>query len=437
MTSDSGKREIGLLLAARISAVGLALASQYALAHTLLAEGRGMYAVCVLFGTLTGVLFTPGSETGARYFVMSGRFNLSQGLSAAFVICAAGSVIAAAVALPVVSSGLNIFQRADESSFYMALLLVPAITTSTAVMCQIVGLQEYARLASISLIQSLLNLLAVVVLVWRLDLGVNGAIAALVIGHCATAVIGVSYLKRHYDLSFQLPSRSLLRPVLGYGLRDYLTTVGHLGEPAAMILVLGFITDSTEIGLFALSRAIVTRALVVPTSMATFLAPWVARDEQASPQLPALFTRAAFWLVVCLLILWIAVSRPAVALLLPDSFSGAVALTRILSVGICASAASAVLSTFFQSTARPGVASLSVWLGLTSSLVLLIPMYSLLGVEGAAWAITCGQICRGVILTAVFCQSAGMSVPALMMPRVSDVAALRETMQRSPARGNE
>ena len=201
-----------------------------------------------------------------------------------------------------------------------------------------------------------------------------------------------------------------------------------------MILVLGFITDPTEIGLFALSRAIVSRALVVPMSMATFLAPWVAKDEQVSPQLPALFTRVAFWLVVCLLILWVVVSRPAVALLLPDTFSGAVALTRILSIGICASAASAVLSTFFQSTARPGVASLSVWLGLTSSLVLLIPMYSLLGVEGAAWAITCGQVCRGVILAAVFCQSVGMSVPALMMPRVADVAELRETMQRPPAR---
>ena len=432
MTSDSGKREIGLLLAARVSAVGLALASQYALAHTLLAEGRGMYAVCVLFGTLTGVLFTPGSETGARYFVMSGRMSLSQGLSAAFAICVAGSVIAAAVALPVVSSGLNIFQMADESSFYMALLLVPAITTSTAVTCQIAGLREYARLASISLIQSLLNLLAVVVLVWRLDLGVNGAIAALVIGQLATAVIGVCYLMRHYGLSFQLPSRPLLRPVLGYGLRDYLSTVGHLGEPAAVILVLGFIADSTEIGLFALSRAIVSRTLVVPMSMA----PWVAKDEQGSPQLPALFTRAAFWLVVCLLIIWIAVSRPAVALLLPDSFSGAVALTRILSIGICASAASAVLSTYFQSTARPGVASWSVWLGLTSSLVRLLPLYSLLGVEGAAWAITCGQVFRGVILAAVFCQGAGMSVLALMMPRVADVAELRETMQRPPARGS-
>ena len=111
-------------------------------------------------------------------------------------------------------------------------------------------------------------------------------------------------------------------------------------------------------------------------------------------------------------------------------------MTRILSIGICASAASAVPWTFFQSTARPGVASWSVWLGLTSSLVLILPMYSLLGLEGAAWAITSGQVCRGVILAAVFCQSVGMSVPALMMPRVADVAELRETMQRPPARGS-
>ena len=429
MKADRGKREIGLLLAARVSTVGITLASQYVLAHTLMVDGRGMYAVCVLFGTLVGVLFTPGSETGAQYFVMSRRASLSQGLSIAFSICAAGSLIAVAVALPLVGSGFYIFHSADESSFYTAFLLVPSITMSTATVCQIAGLRQYAWLSFISLTQAVLNLIAVTVLVWNLDLGVNGAIAALAIGHVAVAVAGLSYLRKHYELSPQLPPKTLLVHVLGYGFRDYASTVGRLGEPLAVILILGFFANPTEIGLFALSRAIVTRALVIPDTIASYLAPHVAEDPEARLDLSALLTRAAFWLVAVLLILWFAVSRPSVELLLPEGFAGVVGLTRILSIGVCVSAASTVLATVFQSSARPGVASWSVWAGLTCSLMLLFPLYSLLGVQGAAWAITGGQIFSGVVLIIVFCQSGRMSPLALLMPRRADLASLKESLK--------
>ena len=37
----------------------------------LLPEGRGSYAVCLVFGTLLGMLFTPGAQSGAQYLVLA------------------------------------------------------------------------------------------------------------------------------------------------------------------------------------------------------------------------------------------------------------------------------------------------------------------------------------------------------------------------------
>ena len=58
-----------MAFATRIGLVVLGLLIEGMLAYTLLPAGRGSYAVCVLFGTLFGLLFTPGAEQGAQYLV--------------------------------------------------------------------------------------------------------------------------------------------------------------------------------------------------------------------------------------------------------------------------------------------------------------------------------------------------------------------------------
>ena len=428
------RTEIPFLIAVRISVLSIALVSQFVLANLLLAEGRGIYAVCVLFGMLSGFAFTPGADRGAQYFVMSGRMSLSEGLSSAYWICGIGSLVASAVMFALVHSGLSFFDKAPTETFYLAMLLVPLVTVSRTTLRQIAGLKRYEQLAAYSLIQAATTLIATVGLVWGLGLGVNGAVVALLAGHLMTIALGVSYLVRRHGLSVRLPTLERLGTVLRYGLRDWMSTMGHAAESTVVALVLGFIAVPAEIGLVALATAIVTRVLVISDAMAIYLAPRVAENPTGAADLSASFVRAALWTAVCLMLAWVAVSTVVVDLLLPDEFSPVVRLSWIMSIGVCLAAASEVVTAHFRSLDRPNVVSWSVSLGLTSTVCLILTLHPVYGLDGAAWAVTVGYLVRGIFLAAAFCRHGKINLFSLFLPQSRDIAIIRNLALQASGR---
>ena len=87
--STSGAQDIAVIFTTRLVLVIFGLLTQSVLAYTLLPAGRGAYAVCVLFASLLGVLFAPGVQHGAHYFVLTQRAGVSQAMSAALAVCLA------------------------------------------------------------------------------------------------------------------------------------------------------------------------------------------------------------------------------------------------------------------------------------------------------------------------------------------------------------
>ena len=427
--SSSGQ-ELGTLLGTRFAVLGISLLTQVVLAHALLAEGRGIYAVCVLFGMLSGVIFIPGVVRGAQYFVMSQRMSVSEGLSSGYALCALGTVVAAVVMLPLVNSELRFFDTAQNSSYYISFLLVPAIMISGATLRQLAGLRQFTRLAIISLVQSATVLLSIVFLVWIMRLGVNGAIVSLLISHLLSTAGGVIVLRRHCGLSFQCPKWAGLKIIFRYGLRDYGASVGLAGGSMVITLALGFMAEPADIGLVAFAIAIVMKANIIPNAVSTYLEPRVAANPRRGSDISARCIGIALWVVVFVLLGWIAISKVAVGLLLPDEFSPVTRLTWIMSLGVCAAAAAKVLITHFRASNRPEVTSWSVCAGLLTSLGLLAALYPMVGISGAAWAFAGGHICRVSLLTWMFTRDTELPIGSVLLPWRSDLTYLFGSVNR-------
>ena len=193
----AGRQEVAVLLASRGMTLGLGVLTQSLLAYTLLPAGRGEYAICVLFGELASVAFMPAVGRGAQYFVMAGRMSVSQGASTAFAFYLLGSAATVLAAIPLIHSGLGFFRLADTSSFYLALLLIPASSLGFAATLQLEGLRRFAKLAVLSFFRSATGAVAVVALAWGLGLGVNGAILAPVLGRLAMFLLCTADLRRN------------------------------------------------------------------------------------------------------------------------------------------------------------------------------------------------------------------------------------------------
>lgn len=411
-----------MLLASRGLVLALGLLHQSLLAYQLLPAGRGAYAVCVLLGELGGAAFALGACRGAQFFVMKKRLSVSQGVSVAFAICLAGSAVACLAALPLIHSGLAFFLKADVSAFYCALLLIPASSLAMVVLLQLEGLRRFGPLAWLVFARSALTATGILLLVWALGLGVEGAVLALALGHMAMIGGGLAELRR-CGLSLQPPSRESARQVLRYGLRAQPARVGQAVDPRMGALLLGMAAGRADIGLFNAGHGLVTRVLLIPAAFSAWLLPRVADD--AKPELVAFCARIAWWFAGALLLAWVAVSQPLLPLLLSDAFAPAVPLTWIMAIGVLAYAGTEVFAAWFRGTNRPQVFSLAVWAGLAANAGLFFAFYPAWGLQGAAWALTGGLALRAAILWRAFHRATGLPATASLLLRRADLSRLR------------
>ncbi len=128
----TGGQDAAVVFATRVGKVIFALATQAVLAHALLPQGRGSYALCVAFATALAALFTPGAQAGAQHFIMTRQATVSEAVNSALAICLIGGGVAIALAVPLVRSETAFFRKAETHAFHLALLLIPLVAFSVA-----------------------------------------------------------------------------------------------------------------------------------------------------------------------------------------------------------------------------------------------------------------------------------------------------------------
>ena len=429
----TGGQDVAILFATRVGVTLFSLLIQGMLAYMLLPEGRGSYAVCITFGTLFGLLFTPGSQQGAQYLVMTKQASVSQGMSSALTIGLVGGGLAIALALPLIHSDIAFFDKAKTRSFHLALVLIPLTAFSAVVEYHLLALRRFARLAVFSLLRVAVNALAVLLLVRVASFGVDGAILALAASHLVMIAVCLRDLRQHCGLIAETPSPSSLARVLGYGLRYHPALVGDGLKLQIGILVLGLIANQADIGLFAAASTLMLGFVMISNAIGNALLPRIAGMER--PELTALCLRLVCWITMATLAAFLAISTPLVRLLLSEAFLPIVPLLWILAPGILAHAGTGILMTYFKAVNRPDICSWAVCLGLCVDLGALLLLYARLGLAAAAWAMMIGMFCRCLFLAVMFRRRSRMAWLPIWSPRRGDARFLWEAARSLLGRG--
>lgn len=419
-----------MVLSTKVWVILGAVAIQSLLARVLAPEGRGAFAVCAMFGTMLGVLLTPGADRGSQYFVMSGRFSLSLGTSVGLLIGALGSLLAIAFALPLIQSDLSFFEKASTSAFYITLLLVPLTVATSLGRLQLAGLRRFGPLAIFSVVQIGMYLLAVLTLVWYLDLGVEGAILSLSLSHLVYAVFLFRDLRRRCGMGFVRPRFSDSLQVLSYGCKYHVARVGTVVDLQVGGLFLAFMATPAEIGLYTAAMALIIRIFIVADSIESSLLPRVAEDLLGRPDLVGQCARLSGLVTAALLVVLVAVSVPLVRILLSDAFLPSATLIWILAPGILVYSAARIFLAYFRGVNRPGVCSWAVWVGLSVNLGSLALLYPMIGLPAAAWSMTIGFFCRSVILVIAFRRISTVRFAETWTPRREDFVLMVRSTKR-------
>ena len=420
----AGSHEFVIILGTRIVLLVTGVLYQSLLSYTLLPEGRGAYAICVLFGLLLGILFTLGAGRGSQYFVMAQQMSLSQGVSVALTISLAGSGLAIALAIPFIHSELAFLEKASSPSLFWALALIPLTSFATAMSLQLRGLRRFARMAIFSSLRSIVGILVLVSLVWGLGLGVRGAILAIAFGNLALIVACILDLRRHCGLVWQMPTRSGLTRALGYGVRHNIAQVGAVLQDRLGSLLLAITASRADIGLFSAGSAMMTRVFIVPFSISIALQPRVAADQAGRPELTAFCARVAWWTTGVVLAVLLAVSTPLIRLLLSEAFLPVVPLIWIMALGVFAYSGADMFMSYFRGINRPELCSWASFLGMSANVVAFFALYPAVGIKAAAWGMTTGLFVRSAFLLMGYLRISRMGLLSTCLLKPGDIAYL-------------
>jgi O-antigen/teichoic acid export membrane protein len=218
------------------------------------------------------------------------------------------------------------------------------------------------------------------------------------------------------------------RDLLTYGLRSYVAKLSAATYFRLGTMILAFFAPAAEIGIFAAGSGLVTRILMVPTSIETALFSRVAADGEGRPDTVSQAARVSAMVSGACLLALALLGRPIVALLLSPSFSRVVPLIWIMIPGVYARAATKVLMSYFMGTNRPGTCSWAIGLGMVVNIFALFALLPSYGLTGAAWAMTLGYFTSSAILVVSFRIASGMTVTETWLPRAEDRAVLRQVV---------
>jgi len=421
---SSGARDTAITFFTRLSVMAASLGIQSALAWLLGPAGRGSYAVCILFAMILGVVFTMSVDRAGQYFVASGRAPVADGVMATLFTALVGSLVGVAVGYVLIGSGAEFFTKATPLAFRLSLILVPLNVLTESLVFLLMGIRRFTWMSRMAIARVATHLAATLVLVMWLDFGVNGALGALMIGNAVAIGIGLSFLRLEYGLAPRRLRRRDFTELLSFGLRYWVANLGSHMNFRIGVLVLAWFVTAPEIGIFAAAAGLVSRVLMIPDAIGAALLPRVASDPEGRSVLVAQVSRLSLMVCGTLLTLLVIVSRPLVAVLFSPDFMPAVPLIWMIAVGVFAHSGTEVLVSYFMGINRAAICSWAVVSALASNFVALMVLLPMIGLPGAAWAMTIGYLARTIVLVVSFHVVTRRGFRETWQPRRSDLALL-------------
>ncbi|MBN2564227.1 MAG: oligosaccharide flippase family protein [Candidatus Eisenbacteria bacterium] len=430
---SSGARDTAITFATRVAVMAASLGTQSALAWLLGPDGRGSYAVCMLFAMVLGMVFTLSVDRGAQYLAASGRVSAGDCVLSALVAALVGSVIGMIAGYFLIGSGLEFFAKAPRGSFMVALLLVPLNALADAFIQLFMGMRRFSWMGRISVVRVAVHMVATLILVWGFGRGVSGAIIALMIGDVIAIAVAFMLLRRESVLTGSRVRLAHCRSMLSYGSRYWIANLSNQVHFRIGTIVLAWFATASDIGIFAAASGLVARVLMVPDAVEGALLSRVAVDPSGRPRLVAQVARVSAIICGAGLVVVVLFSRPIVEILFSKSFLMAVPLIWVMAVGIFIRSGSKVIMPYFMGVNRPQVCSWAIGTAVIVNLAAIMVLLPRVGLVGAAWAMTAGYATSAAILMAAFRSATGLGLARTWLPRREDLALIGELLRRNVA----
>jgi O-antigen/teichoic acid export membrane protein len=426
---SAGVRDTSIMLVTKIVALVIGfLSAAYFIPLLLGPEGKGSLAAATGYASLLTVIFMLGTDVGCLYYVAARKLNPSEGVVAILIYSLAGSALAIGVGLALMwfadrFTDWEYFTRAEPLSYYLVVLAIPLSFFAGSVTGFLSSLGAFLWFAIITTTCTILGLVGVLVYVWLLGWGVNGAILSLITVDVFGLTASLVVLRRRFGLTWAWPNRANLRQIFSFGVRYYFGKISNnVNFQLGTIVLASMHYDSRkDIGFFSQAMTLVSAVLVVSDSVGSVLLPRVATDEHGRSQLVAQCVRGVGVATAMMLAVGCLLCQPFLSRALPQ-YLPCVVLILALSPGFLIRAASKVVVPYLHSRNRVGITSWATAAGVVANLagLWMALHFGVLPDMAAVLGVVANYVVSSLILAWAFRESSGLGIVETWLPRWSD-----------------
>lgn len=414
----------------RLIILGCLLGSSVIVARWLGPEGTGALAVLNVTVALALQLGSAGLPSATTYFVARDRRQLgSVWLNGIMFSFAVGSGIAIAV-VALARLKPDLFNGVSSQLVTIVALSIPFQLLTLLGLNLLLALDQIKLMNSLDALSSLLLFVnAIIVLVmWRKDLTmlvsfntVTGIILSLLLIWFVARISRVA----------SRPNFSLLRMMLSYGLKFYVSIVASFIILRADLLIVNRFRGAEAAGVYAVAAQMSFLLIMLPGVIASLLFPRVAslQDETAEYAVEVTRHTSFVMLIVCAGAAAASFALPAIY---GARFGEATMLLLIMLPGILFISLESVLVQHFTGTGLPVIIPAFWLITMFTNIGLNLALIPRWGARAAAINSTISYALIFVLVTAYFCRRTGRTPLAVFSPRAREFLNIYARLQRRP-----
>lgn len=325
---------------AKVYSLLVGLLSLFITARLLGPEGRGQVATIntwvLLFGTLGGLSLGQVALHRMAADASKARFGIL--LNSLVVLAIALTAISWVIAFGMYHFNPNgAFKGLATGALLIGFLSVPFIIWESYGSSLLIGLDRLRTYNRYQIFGRSMSVLAIVVLVWQLNLGVSGAIWAGLLGQVVVAMGGIGSIRAYVSdkrLERRVDTKEIAALLEG-GVKLHLNTVGVFLYSSASVLVLNHFHGAEQAGYLQLATQLFNMLVIVPqaASMAMFGTVTNLGPDRAWPQNLRLLAQVSAGMFLLGGLAWL-LAPALLTLMIGEEFRPAVDLFQLMLLGL-------------------------------------------------------------------------------------------------------
>lgn len=427
MKKRNTTKDILLTFITKLFYLGGSFVISVILARLLGAAGKGRVTALFVVPNMLISIADMGVRQAAAYTIGQKKHSVQEVFSSSLFLWIISSTVS--MLILVVYYSLPFTMDYEWLLISLALVLVPIKILDTYYYGIHQGLQQIEAMNMRHISSLISRLIAVVVLVWILNLGVFGAAVAIIISEISVGAY--SYIKLKSQVKFKvayipnLPEK-LFKQGITFAVALFLLNINYRLD----ILILDRLVTATEVGLYSVGVGLAELIWQLPNAIGTVLFSRSANsssDKEASNRAAKLL-RVSLFILVLGSVMFGMTSKWIVPFIYGQEFQNSSGVINLLLPGIVFIVMVQVLHASISGRGYPllgvnvfaGSIIINVALNYT-----LIPLY---GIEGAAISSTISYTIAGISYAVLYSKKEKISLLDLLVIKKDDINALKKVI---------